>query len=147
MQSIEETVKASEYAYSYAIEYFKECLEPIGCNINKNCSDPLAQEYYFKTCYHLANIYNIKREHSTAINYAEKAIDLKDKIYCEKDDSEGYDKIYYDLSKDICTVECLIDIEFKRMNSKPLYYNLANSYLGLGLNNESNEYCRLLDDL
>ena len=133
--------------YSFAIKFFKECLDQIGCNINKTCSDPLAQEFYFKTCSHLANIYNIKGEYLTAINYAEKAIDLRNKIYCEKDDSEGYDKIYYDLSKDICIVECLIDIELKRMNINPLYRNLANSYLGLGLKNESNEYFRLLKNL
>ena len=137
--------------WELAIGYFKQCLEKI--NWHGEYLDPLEQEYYFKVCSHLAYIYNQMNDYVSAIRYAERALDFKNDIYDAKDDLEGYNKMYYDVYKELAWEEKekedwnpknIIEVELKRMSTKNIYHHLAVAYQGLGIDDVAGEYWNLV---
>ena len=134
-------------SYDISLKYFKECLKEIEY-FNFYLS-PLEQIYYFKTLSYMSIIYNKKKEYLLAIENSNKAIDVKNIIYNERNNPTGYNKLYFDiynkyLANSNLDISDVIDSKLKQMPIKNIYFNLANAYQGLGLNDISNEYWNLV---
>ena len=110
--------------------YFKECIQMI--ERKENFLDPLEQEYYFKVCIQIANIYLKLEEYENVIKMVNKALELRKGIFGGLENSNLYTEFYFKIYTEE-EAKAYIRLELKRMRAKQAYQYLAIAYQELGI--------------
>lgn len=105
--------------------YFEECIERL--HLKQGYMDPLEQLYYFKVLSHLAYIACKQKDHFSAIEFAERALDFWDDVSANRNKKEGCNQFCYEIYEDSewgYGVENIIDEELRRMGKKMCMFAL-----------------------